>query len=812
MGSIGKTEGDQIRISVRNLVEFILRSGDIDNRSGGAADPETMQMGSRMHRQIQKRMGAQYQAEVPLVQEFPCEDFTIILEGRADGIFTKGDQVWIDEIKGVFRDLKHLEEPEEVHLAQAKCYAYMYALQNGAESMGVQMTYASLETEEIRRFQEVFSFEDLEEWFEGVLGEYRKWAIFRHNWIAERTKSIHGTVFPFPYRKGQKKLAEDVYRTISRGKKVFIQAPTGTGKTLAVLFPAVKAMGEGMGDTLFYMTARTIARTVAEEGFGLLRENGLKMKTVTLTAKEKICFLDDPDCNPAACPYAKGHFDRINEAVFAVLEKYDSFTRERIRSAAEEYRVCPFEMSLDISTWTDAVIGDYNYVFHPRSRLKRFFGEGVRGDYLFLIDEAHNLVDRGRDMYSAHLIREDIMEVRRVMKERSPRIYASLGKCSRQLLALKKECEAQSPAGKYVILPGPGAIPLSVMNACGVIEEYLEEQRKNRKVPDAEEKTGNEKLLDLYFSMNTFLDVCDRLDQCYVTYARTLENGHFMLRLFCVDPSVNLQKCLDKGRSSMFFSATLLPVDYYKQMLSTQTDNYAVYADSCFDPSRLQILIGTDTSSRYTDRSPEQYARTAAYIREAVLARKGNYMVFFSSYRMLEETADAFLSILPEDCDLLRQTSGMSEQEREEFLQTFSSDRDRSLAGFCVMGSIFGEGIDLRSDRLIGVIIVGTGLPQVCAEQDILRAYYDGALQDGAGAGKAGDGFRCAYICPGMNKVLQAAGRVIRTEEDRGVVLLLDERFTRSQYRSMFPREWTRVDRCTVRTAGKKLKDFWDEE
>ena len=566
-----------------------------------------------------------------------------------------------------------------------------------------------------------------------------------------------------------------------------------------------------MGDTLFYLTARTIARTVAEEGFGLLRESGLQMKTVTLTAKEKICPLETPDCNPVSCPRAKGHFDRINDAVFAALGKYDSFTRDIISEAAEEYMVCPFEMSLDLSTWTDAVIGDYNYVFHPRSRLKRFFGEGVRGDYLFLIDEAHNLVDRGRDMYSAQLIREDFLEVRRLMKESSPRLYKALGRCSKQLLALKKECEAQEAAGRYAVLPGPGALPLTVMNACGIIEEYLEALRKEKRVPDAEEKAKHDKLLDLYFTMNTFLDVCDRLDECYVTYARTTENGRFMLRLFCVDPSVNLQKCLDRGRSSMFFSATLLPVDYYKQMLSTDKDNYAVYADSCFDPSRLFVMIGTDTSSRYTDRSPEQYERTAAYICEAVRARKGNYMVFFSSYRMLEDTADAFLSVLPEGCDLLRQTSGMSEREREKFLEAFSADRDRSLVGFCVMGSIFGEGIDLRSDRLIGVIVVGTGLPQVCTEQDILRSYYDGALQDGAGAGKAGDGFRCAYICPGMNKVLQAAGRVIRTEEDRGVVLLLDDRFTRQQYSSMFPREWTRVERCTVRTAGKKLKDFWDE-
>lgn len=788
-----------IRISVRNLVEFILRSGDIDNRKGTMADREAMQKGSRIHRKIQGRMGASYQSEVYLSHTFDFEAFSITVEGRADGIFQEEHGVMVDEIKGIFRDLEYLKEPVPVHLAQAKSYAYLYALKNGLERIGVQMSYCNLETEEMKYFREEFAFSELEQWFLEILEEYKKWAAFQIKWRGIRQESIHRTEFPFPYREGQRDLAAAVYRTIARKKKLFIQAPTGAGKTLSVVFPAVKAVGEGLGDRIFYLTAKTIARTVAEEAFGLLKEQGLEYKVITLTAKEKICRCGEMECNPDACPYAKGHYDRVNDAVYEMITQQERYGREEIEAQADKWRVCPFELSLDVSLWADAVICDYNYVFDPRARLKRFFSENAKGEYLFLIDEAHNLVERGREMFSARLYKEEFTRLRREVREKEKtgipglprgqgaRLRKALGQCSRQLQDWQQECT------DYRVLEGIGTFPIYLMNLCGLMEKFLE---------DSKERELNEKVLELYFQVRSFLDICDRLDECYVIYCREGETDGFFLRLYCVDPSVNLQECLDRGLSTVYFSATLLPIDYYKSLLSRVPDDYAVYAHSCFDVSRRQVLVCRDTSTRYTSRTPQEYQRIAAYIRTMALARQGNYLVFFSSYRMLEDISACFEEICPEGMRIIRQNSRMSEQEREEFLAAFEEGGERSLVGFCVMGSIFGEGIDLKRDRLIGAAIVGAGLPQVCCEREILKNYYDR---------RGMDGFRYAYLCPGMNKVLQAAGRVIRTEEDRGVILLLDERFTRYQYREMFPREWADLQVCTLNTAEEKIKSFWEK-
>ena len=861
-----KSKQDIVRISVRALVEFLLRSGDIDVSGGGLPDTETMQMGSRLHRRLQRAGGPDYHAEVKLSASFPCDDFMIVVEGRADGIIARDpapeepgeipetgtmeepgempetvtmeepgkipETVTIDEIKGVLRSLQTITEPVPVHLAQAKCYAYIYASQHDLQRIDVRMTYASLEDEQVKRFTQTFERNDLEAWFTALLEEYKKWARLMRAWKNKRQASIQETVFPFPYREGQYDLAASVYRTIYHGKKLFIQAPTGTGKTLAVLFPAIKAMGQGLGDRLFYLTARTIGRTVAEEAFDQLRGAGLACKTVTLTAKEKICPCETVDCTPASCPYAKGHYDRINDALYALVTQQDRFTRSTVEQAAQDYMVCPFELSLDLTLFADAVIGDYNYVFHPRSRLKRFFGEGVKGDYLFLIDEAHNLVDRGRSMYSAALFREDFLKLSRVLKEQYPgcanakkakslqgedgqaagAVMRALKKCNTALLALEKECET------YRVLEDTGALPALLLTLSGKMEDFLE-CSKNRTASDA--------VRELYFEVSTFLGISDRLDEHYLIYDEN-QNGRYFIKLLCVDPSANIEECLGKARSSILFSATLLPVDYYQSLLTDGNNNYAVYASSCFDSKKLQVLIGADTSSRYTQRGEAQYRRMARYIRILAETRKGNYMVFFPSYRMLEDVRYALeqemrvsagtaadeakendpQSERPSAYDLgsfeiLAQESGMREEMREAFLQEFDKEREKSLVGLCVMGGIFAEGIDLKEDRLIGAAIVGTGLPQVCAEQEMLKRYYD---QRGM------DGFRYAYLCPGMNRVLQAAGRVIRTQEDCGVVLLLDDRFLQTQYATMFPREWEGIETCSLESAQAQLACFWEKQ
>ena len=781
-------EKQNIKISVRNLVEFILRSGDIDNRKSRAMQAEAMQEGSRIHRKIQRRMGASYHAEVPLKIEIPRKNYQFVIEGRADGI-VKEDIVTIDEIKGIYMDLSYLEEPIGVHLAQAKCYAYMYAEKEEFApevTMGVQMTYCNLDTEEIKRFFQEYSVQELQDWFFGVVAEYEKWADFQYQWRCKRQASIQKLPFPFDYREGQKELAADVYRTIYRKKNLFIQAPTGTGKTMSTIYPAVRAVGEGLAEKIFYLTAKSITATVALDAFRILAENGYLAKTVLITAKEKMCVCEEMDCNPQNCPYAKGHFDRVNDAVFELLQNEEIFTREIFLEQAHRHRVCPFELCLDTASWADNIICDYNYVFDPNVYLRRFFSEGTKEEYLFLVDEAHNLVERARSMYSAVLVKEDFLAVKKLVKPYSRKLANELEKCNKILLSYKRECE------DYQICENISNFAFALMRFGAAADTFLQ---KSTEFP------GKKEFLDLYLKVRYFLNMYERLDEHYVIYTQFLENNSFMIKLFCVDPSCNLQECLDKGRSTVFFSATLLPIQYYKKLLSTKEDNYAIYAKTAFSKEQSCLLIGDEVSSKYTRRNREEFLKIARYIQAIVSAKKGNYMVFFPSYRFLEQVYEEFFPMIMEQADCIVQTSGMREEEREEFLGEFEKKRERSLVGFCVMGGIFGEGIDLKEELLIGAIIVGTGLPQVGQEREILKQYFET---------HGGEGFDYAYRYPGMNKVLQAAGRVIRTQEDRGVIALLDERFLQWEYRRLFPREWEEYAVCSRENIEALLEAFWN--
>ena len=778
------------RISVRDLVEFLLRSGDLDRRqSSGRRDAQAMQAGSRIHRKLQKQMGSGYQAEVTLKYQILLEDIPVSVEGRADGIWTdkrsEEPLIVIDEIKGTYRDLSRMEAPVEVHLAQAKCYAYIYGQQHGQMRMGVRMIYADLETEELRYFEETYTMEELSGWFRDLMAEYGKWVSFESLWQERRAESLKKLIFPFDYREGQKDLAVSVYRTIARKKRLFIQAPTGVGKTLSVLFPTLKAMGEGLASRIFYLTARTITRTVAVDALDLLRQQGMELKTVVLTAKEKLCVCEKPECDPDHCPRAKGHFDRINQAVYELWTTGpDAYTREVILESAERYQVCPFELSLDLAVWVDTLICDYNYVFDPNVSLKRFFADGVKEDYLFLIDEAHNLVERGREMYSASLEKEAFLQMKKLLRGKREGLTKALDGCNRYLLTLKKECESG-----FQVLPQVGGFELQLQRLSAELDKYLEQ-------PVPEEI--REQVMEFYFSVWNFLGICDRLDDNYVIYTDFSEEGHFWLHLYCVRPAENLRQCLDCGTATIFFSATLLPVNYYKDLLTGNLEDYAVYAKSPFDPANRLLLVGTDVSSRYSRRVASEYERMARYIHETVTVKTGNYLVFAPSYQVMEQVADRCVAY--EDMECIRQESGMTEEEREAFLKEFEKERNHSLVGFCVMGGIFSEGIDLTEDRLIGALIIGTGLPQVCREREIVKEYFDK---------KGMDGFAYAYQYPGMNKVLQAAGRVIRTEADRGMILLMDDRFATISYQRLFPREWEQHAYCQVDSLAGQLQEFW---
>lgn len=775
-----------VRISVRNLVEFILRNGDLVSGSG-TSDKEAMLKGSRLHRKIQKQMGSHYQPEVSLKKDTEYDDLILRVEGRADGIFLQDEQFCIDEIKGVYKKLELMEEPVLVHRAQALCYAWIYLDAHDLEKIDIQMTYAHLDTEVIKRFRETLTRAELKQWYEELTDSYHKWLAYQIEWREKRNESMKKLEFPFEYRKGQRKMVSGIYHAISKKEQIFIQAPTGVGKTMSAVFPAVRAIGQGMAETVFYLTARTITRTVAQDAFEILRDRGLLFKVVTITAKEKLCFCDKPECDPEKCPYAKGHYDRINDAVYELWTTEQSFDRETLLRHAQKWQVCPFELSLDLAVWMDGVICDYNYVFDPNVYLKRFFGENVSGNYLFLIDEAHNLVDRGREMYSASISLDDVIETRKFVKPYSQKLWKKLGKVKKQMEELKQNC------GEWKVQENAGVLPISLLSVQGELDQLLEE-------PPAQEVVDG--ILDFYFAVRNFLNISELVDDNYVVYTAFDENGRFYMKLFCVNPAENLQKCLDKGNSTVFFSATLLPLQYYRKMLSTRSENFGMYVESPFEQKKRCLMICRDVSSKYTRRGYEEYRKIAEYIARMSWQKKGNYMVFFPSYRLMEDVYQVYqdeFSVSWVRC--ISQHASMTELEREEFLEEFTEETEETLVGFCVMGGIFSEGIDLIGDRLIGAAVVGTGLPQVNCEREILKGYYDE---------KGEQGFDYAYRYPGMNKVLQAAGRVIRTKEDTGAILLMDERFLNRDYRNLFPREWNDACTCTLGNVEKHLQAFWD--
>ena len=835
----------EIRLSVRELVEFILRSGDIDNRRGISPE-KAMQEGSRLHRMIQRSMGEGYSAEVPLHYVHEADHYRVILDGRADGVIDESVEGWegdriggnqislnqylineefpqitIDEIKCVARRLERLTEPVPVHLAQAKVYAYIYAKQNGLPLIRVRMTYCNIETEDLKYFFHEYTWPEIRDWFEELMAEYLKWADFEWRWNVLRQESLKGLEFPYEYRKGQKQLAAQVFRTIAEKRKLFMEAPTGTGKTLSTVFPSLKAMGDGMVTKIFYLTARTITRTVAADTVDLLRQQHLRLKSIILTAKEKICPMEKAECNPESCPYARGHFDRVNEAIFHCINEYDSIDRGILLEEAETYRVCPFELGLDVSLFCDMIICDYNYVFDPHASLKRYFADGGSGgEYVFLIDEAHNLVERGRDMYSAELNKEDFLALKRVMNsvtekyadgETAPKgrkkvkgiplifkIVRGLERCNRELLAMKRECESVKVLEEIDKFAG------MLQGLYTSVSQFLDE----------EENTGvREEVLEFYFKIAHFLLIFEWLDDKYRIYTEHRAECGFWLKLLCVNPAKRLAECMSKGRASILFSATLLPINYYKKLLGAEEKDLAVYAESAFNKEKLGVFVCRDVTSRYKQRNVETFFKMARYIYEVTESRRGNYLVFFPSYSFMSEVAGNFeRHFLPlGGMECIRQAERMSEEEREVFLSRFASGgltrydetaegEGKSLIGFCVLGGIFSEGIDLKEDALIGSIIIGVGFPQICNEREIIKEYFEE------------NGYDYAYRFPGMNKVLQAAGRVIRTEKDKGVVALLDERFTDRSYQRMFPREWTGFSVTDIRRIGEALEIFWEDE
>ena len=662
---------EEVRISVRTLVEFILREGNIDNRIVHGSD-NAMQEGSRLHRKIQKSMGSEYNAEVVLTYAFTAVNgYTITVEGRADGIIDEELFVSaserntdttpvIDEIKGTYRKLNGMKEPVSVHLSQAKCYAFMYADNCGLENINIRMTYANLDDESVKYFETSYSYEEIKEWFHSLMKQYEKWVEMERQWKEKCISSIKKIKFPYNYREGQKELVTHVYNTIVHGRKLYLEAPTGVGKTIATVFPTVKAIGEGKADRMFYLTAKNITATVAENAFELLKSEELEFKTVTITAKDKICMLEERNCNPDICPYAKGHYDRINNALYDILTSQVTYNKETILEYAGKHMVCPFEFSLDISLFSDGIICDYNYLFDPHVYLKRFFAEGSKEKYIFLVDEAHNLVDRGRSMYSASLSKEDFLVLKRTVKLYDETMAKRLEKCNHELLIMKRESERMK---KWEDIEG---FVYHLDRLYQSISSYLE-NHDSSPVRDA--------VLDFFFKISHFQLIYQLMDSKYITYSFiNEENGNFELRLFCVDPSTLLMKCMERGVSTILFSATLLPIQYYKSLLGAKEGDYEVYAPSTFDSSKRGVYIAKDVTSKYTERNKDNYNKIAAYIHNIAGVRKGKYLAFFPSYHFLNEVYKEYIELFGPDNEIkcMVQRERMSEEERREFLLEYT--------------------------------------------------------------------------------------------------------------------------------------------
>jgi DNA excision repair protein ERCC-2 len=795
-------------VSVRDLVEFVLRCGDLGGKREFVGSDRAL-AGIRGHQKIQRSRPTGYLTELPVEYHVEIDEFTLLIRGRIDGLLITSDRVLLEEIKTVSASWDH--EPDPLHWAQAKFYGFIHARENALKKLVIQLVYLELPAGKVTEFHQTFSFEELSDFFTVTTAEYVAWLRERHHWCLSRDASIAALAFPFPqYRPGQRELAVATYRVLANGGRLFLAAPTGIGKTLSTLFPAVKALGEGKLERIFYLTARTVGRAIAEKALVDLRRAGLKLRAVTLTAKDKICQREGHPCDPLTCPLAQGYYDRVKPAIREALEK-EEITRSVVEAVGQKHQICPFELSLDVSVWADAVVCDYNYVFDPQVYLRRHFPEDG-GVYGFLVDEAHNLVDRAREMFSADLEGREILEVKRAITKGAPRCAKALAQLLLVMRKLDNDTESHeelsevsNPAGELNLFPvkatalreqcdGVRTSPEFPESIIEPLETALDEAEKW--LVKNQPADFREALLALYFRLHSFRRTAEVYDERFVTIVESAPATK--VRLFCLDPSLLLRKALARGKAAIFFSATLTPVDYYRTLLGGVLEDPVLQLASPFPPENLVVLINDRIQTHFKGRA-ESLGDVGTSIEALVQGRRGNYLVYFPSYQYLNDVLREFQTANT-TVQVLVQRPGMTELERDEFLAAFSVEHGETLVGFAVLGGIFGEGIDLVGERLIGAVIVGVGLPQLCIERDLIRDYFQ---QQNA------MGFEYAYTFPGMNRVLQAVGRVIRSETDHGVVLLIDARFNEVRYRRLFPAWWKYLRVRHADGLREALGSFW---
>lgn len=754
-------------VSVRDLARFVTRLGDLGSSWRSATRGWE---GIRAHQRVLENRPEGYLREksVRLEQVFP--DFTLRVDGRVDGMLDSPEQLLIEEVKSTRMDLGRAHPDEPVHMSQARLYAGLLAREFPRPRILVRLIYTHLDTGEEAVVEESLSPAQATRYLEDAVEDYAGWCARVLEWHQDARVAARSAAWPFPqWRRGQELLVEAVTRAVQRQSTLLAEAPTGLGKTAATLFAAARALAAREVEKVFYLTARNSGKKSARDALNRLRASGFRIKSVEITAREKACDLAGGPCPGALCPGAAGYYERVRDALEDAFDGPDDWSRESIRALAHKHGLCAYEFSLDLATWADVIICDYNYVWDPQAYLRRFFGE-ERHEILLLVDEAHNLPSRARDMFSPSWDGRAWMPAADRLALEAPMLAREIRAFSRHLLDFFGT--HSTPAKPWVVQPeAPPELAQGLRRLCAIMDGWL-----SREAP-SDHRLLVQKMNREAMSM---LAGFDRMDSRHLFLVDTVGEGEMRARVFCRDPSALLAKQTAKARAAVFFSATLRPADYFRDQLGIDPlGSETLTLESPFPPENLRVTLDTTLNTTFRNRAVST-AEIAARIRAFTGELPGNTLVFFPSFSFLNEVA-AHFELEVGFGRVILQRPRMREEERAAFLARFEQVHPQGLAGFAVLGGVFSEGVDLPGERLTGVVVVGTGLPQVCLEQELIRAWFDEQ-------GKPG--FDYAYTFPGFNRVLQAAGRVIRTEEDTGRALLLDHRYATPRYHELFPTHW----------------------
>ncbi|MFT7685236.1 MAG: DNA excision repair protein ERCC-2 [Candidatus Azotimanducaceae bacterium] len=774
------------RISVRDLVEQIERSGDINFRFSSRSNAMD---GIRGHQKLQKSRSDGYLSEVKVTGTFDLEDIHLEVGGRVDGYYPDLNKFIVEEIKTIRVDVARIPMSIlRLYWGQVKIYACLLARIHEVKELTIRLSFLDLDSNEEHQLDEEITAIELESYYEIITSQYISFIRRNRLWIEGRDKDINTLKFPYDtYRPGQREMAVSVYKNLKEESQLVLQAPTGIGKSIASIFPSIKALPELAYEKIFFLSAKASGQLMAQNAIQELKESGLRFRDITITAKAKICFTKGAACDAEQCEYARGYYDKLPILMDEVLASEESLTRAEIEHLAKKHTVCPFELSLDLSLISDLVICDYNYIFDPVVYLKRYF-DNKKSKYALLMDESHNLVDRGRDMFSAEITKQDFLDLKSLVKSDLPLLAKRLNKVNAEFLSLIKKENNLLEENATKLDSEPEGLLSALRKFVEIAEDWLQ-------INESSYFHGD--LLKVYFDTLRFLRTNEYVDvhYCYLLFAVKKE---VRLKIYCLNPAPKLAEGFDRVTSSICFSATMNPQSYFHTLMgvSKETDWYQI--EPPFPPENLGVYSSTYISTTYNTRTASIYELVDS-LATILSAKKGNYIVYFPSYAYMSDVRDKFIE-RHSKYETIAQSKGMSEEKRVEFLDAFVP-REDTLLGFAVMGGVFGEGINLVGERLIGAIIVGVGLPQLGLERNLIRDYFD--------EHDSRKGFEFAYQYPGINRVLQTAGRVIRSDTDKGIVCLFDLRFNERRYQELLPASWQMMQVRNRQQLEQGLVSFW---